>query len=106
MLRETHAKSASYDARNDTLVLSAEEDCGSAGSRNAMLLLDSQGFLVGVDLDGASGQSSGMDRLVVLLGPFEAVHQTVQTKVHVAKDIVTVLGAKKAARGDEKSPYL
>lgn len=101
MLRETHAKSASYDARNDTLILSAEDDCGRSGARDAMLLLDSKGFLVGVDLDGTE-----MERLVVLLGPMEAVDRTVRTKVQIERSVVTVLAAKKSARGDEKNPYV
>lgn len=66
-----------------------------------MLLLDSKGFLVGVDLDGRE-----MDRLVVLLGPMEAVDRTVRTKVQIDKDRLTVLGAKSAARGDERNPYV
>ena len=101
MLRETRAKSASYDPRNDTLVVTAEDDCGSAGSRNAQLLIDAQGYLVGIDLDGA-----GMERLVVMLGPHEAVERTSQVRVHVQRSVVSVLGAKNAIRGDEKNPYL
>jgi hypothetical protein len=100
MLRETRAKSASYDSRNDTLVLYAEDDCGS-GTRGAQLLLDAKGFLVGVDLDGA-----GMERLVVMLGPHEAVAKTTSARVQVSGESVTVQGAKKTVRGDEKNPYV
>ena len=101
MLRETKAKSASYDARNDTLVLSAEDDCGESGSRHAQLLLDAKGFLVGVDLDGKA-----LGRLCVMLGPHEAVESQVKAKVQVSGSTVTVLDAKKSARGHERSPYL
>ena len=101
MLRETHAKSASYDARNDTLVLKAEDDCGESGSRHAQLLLDAKGHLVGVDLDGA-----GLGRLLVMLGPHEAVESQVKATVQVDGSSVTVLGAKKSARGDERNPYV
>ncbi len=106
MLRETRAKSASYDSRNDTFVLSAEDDCGHAGTRDAQLLLDSKGFLVGIDLDGVLGRGAGSERLVVMLGPHEAVDKTTKARVEVAGASVTVLNAKKNARGDEKNPYV
>lgn len=101
MLRETQAKSASYDARNDTLVLRAEDDCGESGNRHAQLLLDSKGYLVGVDLEGG-----GAGRLVVMLGPHEAVESQVKATVQVSGTSVTVLSAKKSARGDERNPYV
>jgi hypothetical protein len=101
MLRETHAKSASYDARNDTLVLSAEDECGRSGNRDAQLLLDAKGFLVGVDLEGG-----GLGRLLVMLGPHEAVEKQVKATVQVDGSSVTVLGAKKSVRGHEKNPYV
>jgi len=101
MLRETQAKSASYDARNDTLVVQAEDDCGQSGNRHAQLLLDAKGYLVGVDLDGA-----GMGQLCVMLRPHEAVESQVKATVQVSSSSVTVLSAKKSARGDERNPYV
>lgn len=101
MVRETRAKSLSYDASRDALTVRAEDPCGDAGPRDGQLLVDARGFLVGVDLGG-----DGLDRLVVMLGPHEAVARTVRARVEVAGASVTVSGAKRAARGDERSPYV
>lgn len=101
MLREERVLSASYDAGRDELTLSCASDLpGSASSGvDAQLLLDKNGFLVGVDV-GAEP-----DRVVVMLGRHEDVDRTESVKVSVAKREVRVAHAKARARGNEKNPY-
>jgi hypothetical protein len=105
MLRDYRARSLTYDAATDVARLEVEGVApgGPTRSISALLLLDSKGFLVGVDLGG-----DDLERAVVLLGPYEAVARTVAAEVTVAYGDsgepaeVRVRDAKGAVRG---GPY-
>jgi hypothetical protein len=99
MLNERHTSTLLYDPGSDTLSIRSE-DLGKDGSREAQLLLDKKGFLVGIDLYGG-------DRVVVMLGPHEAVDRTERVTVTVVRgSVVLVRDAKRMARGHEKNPYV
>ena len=72
MLDEREALSFDYDATKDVLTLRfAYDDARVAGVRDAYLLLDSGGYLVGLDLGDAGGV-----RPIVMIGPHEKVDRT------------------------------
>lgn len=100
MLDERRTTGISYDRVSDALSLRAKGDLGSAGTRDARLLVDAAGKLVGVDFDGATG------RIVVMAGPHEAVERVVPARVQVTATGSVVVGdAKRLVRGDEPNPY-
>lgn len=71
-----------------------------SGPTTAKLLLDAQGFLVGVDL----GEEPS--RVVLMLGRHEDVDRTVDVKVQVVLGSnVRIASAKGAVRADEPNPY-
>jgi GAF domain-containing protein len=106
MLNERSLRAWVYDSASDI----ARLEVGAAGvarkTADARLLLDRQGFLVGVDLGGAA-----VSRTLVMLGPHEAVERTVGARVVAIYDVkgelagVDVHDARKAIRGTEKNPY-
>ncbi len=99
MFRDHEAHATAYDAGADTYVVSTEE-LPRTGSAKATLLLDVRGHLVGIDLGG-----DGFDRLVVMLGPHEAVQRTETARVALEKARVRIEGAKKLLPVGEKNPY-
>src|ERR1700722_16728276 len=114
MLNDRHARLLRYDPATDEARIEVS-DAGSGPALGAgktrtiegQLLLDAQGYLVGVDLGG-----EGLARAVVMLGPHEKVEETkpVTIVVHAdasggAAELVTA-GAKAALRGGEKNPYV
>ena len=107
MLKDFRAKKLHYDAGTDVARLEvAEWAGGDTRALSSLLLLDAEGFLVGVDLEGEP-----LGRAVVLLGAYENVDRTVPAEVVVGYDaggepaVVSVRGAKAAMRGGEKNPY-
>jgi hypothetical protein len=107
MLNERPAHAFAYDAASDVARLAI----GAAGGTRktttfAQLLLDRQGFLVGVDLVG-----TGATRMVVMLGPHEKVDRTHSARVVVSYDAtgqpaeIEVGDARNAIRAAEKNPY-
>jgi hypothetical protein len=101
MLDERRVLGLSYDKASDTLSVRVDGDHGRTGARQAQLLVDEAGRLVGVDLEGTT------DRIVVMAGPHEAVVRTVPTRVEVtSQGAVLVRDAKRSVRGDEPNPYV
>jgi hypothetical protein len=106
MLDEHEAISVAFNAATDVLsVRFAYDDARVAGTRDAMLLLDAAGYLVGVDLGDARGVRS-----IVMLGPHEKVERTIDAKISVtaSNDVYTarIEGASDAVRANEKNPYV
>ncbi len=99
MFRDHEAHSTSYEASSDSFVVRCEA-LPRSGDVKAQLLLDVRGHLVGVDCGG-----SDLDRLVIMLGPHEAVHRTANATVKLAGDRVLVGGAAKLLPVREKNPY-
>jgi len=115
MLNERPLRALRYDAATDEACLDVGEpgEAPPTGRPRALLgqlLLDAQGFLVGVDLGG-----EGLSRAIVMLGPHENVERTVGVELVVRGDAsvgssgafeVRIAGAKEALRADEKNPYV
>jgi hypothetical protein len=99
MFRDHEAHGTSYEASSDTFVVRCDE-LPRTGGASAELLLDVKNHLVGIDLGGG-----GFERLVVMLGPHEAVHHKASAKVKLEKDRVVISGAKKLLPVGEKNPY-
>jgi hypothetical protein len=106
MLNQHAARALRYDAATDEARIEVLPGSGtSSGPRpiKGQLLLDSEGFLVGVDLGGEA---------VVMLGPHEKVARTSRADVVVVSDPagapveVRVKHAKSALRGGQKNPYV
>jgi hypothetical protein len=105
MLDEREALSLVYDAATDVLTIRfAHDDARVAGARDATLLLDAAGYLVGLDLGDARGI-----RPIVMLGPHEKVERPVDAKVAVVAAgsayAVRIEHAARAVRANEKNPY-
>jgi hypothetical protein len=108
MLKDFRATKLRYDAGTDVAKLEVAEWAGGETRKlSALLLLDADGFLVGVDLEGEP-----LGRAVVLLGAYENVDRTVPAEVVVGYDaggepaVVSVRGAKGAIRAEDKNPYV
>ena len=105
MLPEHRATSYSHDPALGTVVVVSEADKNATlqGDTPGRLLLDAAGHLVGLDV--APDEPA---RLVVMLGPHEAVSRTESVTVHVGGGgrILTLHGkaAKLVAPG--ASPYV
>src|SRR5688500_2683724 len=82
MLNERQATAFHYDAQNDLARLVVETVRGEVRTESTAgtLLLDRSGFVVGVDV------GEGMRRLVVMLGPHEAVTKTVPCAIVLVTD--------------------
>ena len=80
MLPETRATSYAHDPALGTVVVYSQPGARPAlqGELPGRLLLDGQGHLVGVDVSPETPE-----RLVVMLGPHEAVAATKDARVHV-----------------------
>jgi hypothetical protein len=100
MFRDFPVRAAHYDPKDDSFVVDCAETLPRSGSHAANLLLDVRGHLVGIDFGG-----EGMDRLVVMLGPHEAVARTTSAKVSADGQTVRVRKARAALPVDELNPY-
>jgi hypothetical protein len=108
VLNERRATAVIYDSPIDVTRILVDEPPGTVRTRTvaADLLLDPQGFLVGVDLEPSSPA-----RTVVMIGPHEAVAGALSVRVGVCTDAsghvfeVRVGSARAAIRGDLKNPY-
>ena len=109
MLNERPASGLSYDARTDIATVAIAQGAPTTFRTRQIegaLLLDAQGFLVGLDLRDDQGRG-----VVVMLGPHEAVDGTQAHPLALHTDAagevtaVTFSGAKNAIRAAEKNPY-
>jgi len=105
MLPEKKATSYAHDPALGTVVVYSEAGARPAlnGDREARLLLDGQGHLVGIDVSPAT-----QDRLVVMLGPHEAVATTIEARVHVEGGgrTVTLHGTAARSVAGGANPYV
>jgi hypothetical protein len=109
VLNERRAKSLHYDTVTDVAWLHVVDAPGTVRTRTyaGTLLLDANGFLVGVDID-----PNGADRVVVMLGPHEAVARTQDARVSVSTDSsgtvyeVRIGSARSTVRGGQPNPYV
>ncbi|CAN5131374.1 hypothetical protein BH09MYX1_BH09MYX1_20350 [soil metagenome] len=99
MFRDHEAQGSSYDTSTDSFVVRCD-DLPRTGDAKAQLLLDVSGHLVGIDCGGTD-----LERLVVMLGPHEAVHSTKDAKVKLEKSRVVISGARKLLPVADKNPY-
>jgi hypothetical protein len=108
VLNERRATGVLYDALIDVTRVFIDRPPGTVRTRTvaADLLLDAQGFLVGVDVE-----PSQPARTIVMVGPHEKVARTLAVRVGVCTDAsggifeVRVQAARAAIRGDKKNPY-
>ncbi len=109
MLQEERADRIAYDASNDVARITTGllVDPTKRATAQVDLLLDKDGFLVGVDLGGG-----GLSRVVVMLGPHEAVVRTQSAHIELARDTsghvaeLTIPGAAAAIKAASKNPYI
>lgn len=107
MLNEHPARALVYDAASDVARLQIGATGGSRKTLAGQLLLDRNGFLVGVDLGG-----EGLSRTVVMLGPHEKVERTHPAPLIVTYDAkgdpaeVEISHARAAIQAANKNPYL
>jgi hypothetical protein len=108
VLNERRAQGVLYDSVVDVNRVLVDQPPGTIRTRTvaADLLLDAQGFLVGVDVEpGAPARS------VVMIGPHERVDRKLSVRVGVCTDAsggvfeIRVANARAAIRGDVKNPY-
>jgi len=81
MLLERKARSCSYDAARRTARLEVGDGGGAVAGASGAVLLDRDGRVVGVDLEPGSSA-----RVVVMLGPHEAVASTRPARLEVSRD--------------------
>jgi hypothetical protein len=109
VLNERKAISLYYDRGGDMARILVVNPPATVRTRMiaADLLLDTDGFLVGVDVDPRAPA-----RIVVMLGPHEKVSKRVSVRVGVSGDAsgtvceLRIADAKRSIRAGEKSPYL
>jgi hypothetical protein len=105
MLPERHATSYAHDPALGTIIVVSEArpDGGLHGDVPARLLLDATRHLVGVDVSPDTP-----DRLVVMLGPHEAVTGTVDARVQVSGGgrTLTLQGSAAKLVAPGASPYV
>lgn len=100
MFRDFPVRAAHYDRKDDSFVVACAEALPRAGAHEVQLLLDVRGHLVGIDFGG-----EGLSRLVVMLGPHEAVTRTASAKARADADTVRVQQARAVLPVDELNPY-
>jgi hypothetical protein len=111
MLNEQRAVRLEYDATSDTATVVPEAAAGDPRSsrtstQGVTLLMDAAGFLVGVDVSGP-----GLERVVLMLGPHEAVARTQEGRADVGRGSsnevvsVRVAHARRTLRAHEPNPY-
>jgi hypothetical protein len=107
MLNQRPAHAFVYDKASNVARLEIGAPGETRKTMEAQLLLDREGFLVGVDLEGTE-----VTRTVVMLGPHEKVDRTLSARVAVAYDAngqpahVEVGDARTTIRASEKNPYV
>ena len=109
MLNERQGASLYYDVVTDVARVLVTAPPGTVRTRTvaAELLLDAEGFLVGIDVE-----PDAPTRAIVMVGPHERVERKVSARVGVCSGAsgevfeVRIGGARAAIRGDEKGPYL
>jgi hypothetical protein len=109
VLNERRASGMLYDSTTDVSRVFVAQPSGTVRTYTvaADLLLDAQGFLVGVDVEPGAPA-----RTIVMLGEHEAVDRKVAARVGVCSDAsgevfeVRLAGARVAIRGHQKSPYI
>ncbi len=97
-----------YDKATDVVRVFVSEPPGTVRTHTvaADLLLDAQGFLVGIDVE-----PEARARTVVMVGRHEDVARKESSRVGVCSDAggdvfeVRIGSARAAIRGDEKNPY-
>jgi hypothetical protein len=109
VLKELGATGVFYDPPTDVSRVLVAQPPGTVRTHTvaANLLLDAQGFLVGVDVEPEAAT-----RTIVMVGPHERVARTVATRVGVCTGStgevfeVRIARARVAIQGDQKSPYI
>jgi hypothetical protein len=115
MLQEERAERIAYDTSKDIARITTGLPLGTGQAVHVEkretakvdLLLDKDGFLVGVDLGGG-----GLSRVVVMLGPHEAVARSESAQIEIARapsghvSELTIFGAAAAIKAASKSPYI
>lgn len=105
MLPDKKATSYANDPALGTVVVCCEAGAspGLGGEHEAQLLLDTKGHLVGIDVEPDT-----QHRLVVMLGPFEAVASQRNARVTVEGGgrMVTLHGAAAKAVTPGGNPYV
>ncbi len=105
MLPEQRATSYAHDPALGTVVVVSENGAkpGLHGDLPAKLLLDSSRHLVGIDVSPDTPE-----RIVVMLGPHEAVANVLDVRVHVEGGgrTVTLHGAAAKLVAPGASPYV
>lgn len=109
VLNERRATALTFDAALDVLRVIVSSAHGASATKRtaaAALLLDARGFLVGVDVG-----SEGPSRVVVMLGPHEAVASVEPVRVEILESSgdlleVHVTNAKASCRANEANPYV
>ncbi|MBS2019485.1 MAG: hypothetical protein JST00_41870 [Deltaproteobacteria bacterium] len=105
MLPDKKATSYANDPALGTVVVCCEAGAqpGLSGEHAAQLLLDTKGHLVGIDVEPDS-----QHRLVVMLGPFEAVAAQRSARVNVEGGgrTVTLHGAAAKSVAPGANPYV
>ena len=105
MLPEQRATSYAHDPALGTVVVVSESGArpGVHGDMPARLLLDAARHLVGIDVSPDTPE-----RIVVMLGPHEAVANVMDARVHVEGGgrTVTLHGAAAKAVAPGASPYV
>jgi hypothetical protein len=107
MLNERRATGVLYDSVTDVTRVFVSDPPGTVRTHTvaAELLLDGQGFLVGVDVE-----PDAPTRTIVMVGQHESVARKATTRVGVCTDAsggvfeVRVAGARAAIRGDQTNP--
>ena len=108
MLNERRATGLLYDSPTDVTRVFVAQPPGTVRTRTvaADLLLDAQGFLVGIDVE-----PDAPTRTIVMLGDHEKVARKAHARVGVCSDAsgdvfeVRVGAARASIRGDQKNPY-
>lgn len=109
MLQEERAERIAYDAPLDIARITTGllADPTKRSKATVDLLLDKDGFLVGIDLGGG-----GLSRVVVMLGPHEAVTRTETTRIELTRDAsghvaeIVIADAGASIKAGAKNPYI
>jgi hypothetical protein len=109
VLNESRATGAIYDPVTDVTHVFVSKPPGTVRTHtvSADLLVDTEGFLVGLDIEPEASTRS-----IVMLGAHEKVARKIAARVGVCKGggsevfEVRIAGARAAIRGHEKSPYV
>jgi hypothetical protein len=108
VLNDRRATGVIYDPPTDVLRVFVDQPPGTVRTRTvaADLLIDGQGFLVGIDVEPSTPA-----RTTVMIGEHEMVARIMAVRVGVCTDAsgrvfeVRIGGARLGIRGDQKNPY-